>query len=73
MASEVQEYRLLQAEKQLEAQAGQIDALKAEIAEVRHAEEERERKRLVWGISSLGSILMILAGVIWSYRGVIFK
>lgn len=32
-----------------------------------------ERKQLVWGITFLGGIIMTLAGVIWSYRGVIFK
>jgi len=32
-----------------------------------------ERKQLVWGISILGAAVMTLAGVIWSYRAVIFK
>lgn len=32
-----------------------------------------ERKQLLWGIMFLGSVIMSLGGVIWSYRAVIFR
>lgn len=73
VAPELQAYRLAQAEAKIERQSADIAALREQIASVERKEEERERKRLLWGISALGSILMMAASVIWSYRGVIFK
>lgn len=39
-----------------------VDALKAE-----------EKAKLRWGIGVLGSVVMALFGILWAYRGVIFK
>ena len=66
MSDPIIEYRLEQAEKALAALEAELKAFKA-------AEEELERKRLTWGITALGSVVLTLGGVIWAYRGVIFK
>ena len=57
-----------------------VTKLTGELKQVEDRNEARdreraamERKQLVWGITFLGGIIMTLAGVIWSYRGVIFK
>jgi hypothetical protein len=36
-------------------------------------EDARETKRLLWGISALGTAVMILGSIIWTYRPIIFK
>jgi hypothetical protein len=51
----------------------EISALKTTLAEAETARVVDERKRLVAGISFLGGIILALFGVIWAYRGVIFK
>lgn len=66
MTDEILLYRLSQAE-------AEITALKKDLKEFKEEEQERERKRLLWGISSLGAVIFTLGGVIWSYRAVIFK
>jgi hypothetical protein len=43
------------------------------IQEIKDHYEEQERSRLMWGISSLGSLVMLLVGIVWNYRAVIFK
>lgn len=60
------EYRLEQAEIK-------INALEAELKRLEDETDELERKRLKWGISALGAIVMTLGTIIWQYRSVIFK
>lgn len=60
------EYRLAQAEKK-------ISALETELRDFERAAAELERKRLTWGISALGAVVMTLGTIIWQYRGMIFK
>lgn len=43
------------------------------IQEIKTHYEAQERSRLRWGISSLGTLVSILLGIVWTYRGVIFK
>ena len=66
-------YRLEKAEAHIENLERHIEKLDAEIVRIRREAEEREKKRLSWGIGALGSVVMMLGGVIWAYRGVIFK
>lgn len=54
-------YRLEKAEKEIENLHKEMDTKAAE-----------EKSRLMWGISFLGGIVMMLAGVIWTWRSVIF-
>lgn len=35
--------------------------------------QKEEKRKLMWGISVLGSAVLALVGVIWAYRGVIFR
>ena len=56
-------------EYRLNEQAKELDELKGRVAQM----EKDEKSRLRWGIGALGSVIMALAGVIWAYRGVIFK
>lgn len=65
--------RLELAEQSIKEQDAEISDLRKEIAAVRANEEARERKRLLYGISTLGTVAMALFGVIWNYRSVIFK
>lgn len=60
------EYRLAQAEKK-------ITALETELRDFEKTAAELERKRLTWGISALGAVVMTLGAIIWQYRTVIFK
>ena len=66
-------FRLETAEKTIAAQAEKISELADEIKEIERTEAEKEKKALLVGVMSLGSIVMTLAGVIWAYRSVIFK
>lgn len=66
MTDEILLYRLSKAEEK-------IAALDKELKEFREEEQALEKKRLLWGISVLGSVIMTLGAVIWSYRSVIFK
>ena len=34
---------------------------------------EEEKRKLVWGVGALGSAVLGLTGIIWSYRDVIFR
>lgn len=78
------EFRLTQAEAHIAKQDELIKKLEDEVRENRaHYEnnikelkdqsEARERNRLLWGISSLGTLVMLMGGVIWHYRAVIFR
>ena len=63
---EVWAYRLTEAERE-------IVALRKEVSLMRKEAEDRERARLVAGVGALGSLVLALFGVIWAYRGAIFK
>jgi len=78
------EFRLLKAESELLDQQKHIKELEKMIRENRTFYERKmqemtsyyeaqERSRLKWGISTLGTLVTILIGVVWNYRGVIFK
>lgn len=60
------EYRLKQAEAEIRTLKGLVESMRIEA-------QEMERKRLLWGVTSLGSVVMALGGIIWAYRSVIFK
>ena len=66
-------YRLEQAEKKIEELANHCAALQKQLIDLEKHEAERETKRLMWGVSTLGAVVMTLGGIIWSYRAVIFK
>lgn len=59
-------YRIAEAERD-------IVALRETIAAMRRDSEDRERSRLKAGIGALGTLVLTLGTVLWSYRGVIFK
>jgi hypothetical protein len=78
------EFRLLKAESELLDQQKHIKELEEMIRENRTFYERKmqemtsyyeaqERSRLKWGISTLGTLVTILIGVVWNYRSVIFK
>ena len=66
VSNEIIKYRLEQAEKD-------IERLSKELHDFKEKEDQLEKKRLLWGISSLGTIIMALGSILWAYRGVIFK
>lgn len=59
-------YRLAEAERDIAALRRTIDVMRQES-------EDRERMRLKAGISLLGSVVLALGAVLWSYRGIILK
>lgn len=63
--------------KHLAAKVDQANAVAAKARDELEAFEKlveaREKKRLMTGISVLGSIVLSLVGIIWNYRSVIFK
>lgn len=66
-------YRITLLEERVKTQDDEIHQIM-----IRNEEKDRERinlerKQLLVGISFLGAIIMTLAGVIWSYRAVIFR
>ena len=73
MTDNVLAYRVSQLEADLEKMAAEMAAIDARNQARDEARVALERKQLVWGISVLGAAVMTLAGVIWSYRAVIFK
>jgi Ca2+/Na+ antiporter len=56
-----------------ETHSAEVEELKAKIAEREQERQTEERRRLLAGISFLGSIILALVGVIWAYRGTIFQ
>ena len=66
-------YRVDQLEKELARLTKELEDIDARNQARDEARVALERKQLVWGISVLGAAVMTLAGVIWSYRAVIFK
>ncbi|MEC7763402.1 MAG: hypothetical protein VX874_15980 [Pseudomonadota bacterium] len=65
--------RLRRVELSEQTLAAEVDELKAKINEREQERQAEERKRLLAGISFLGSIILALFGVIWAYRAVIFQ
>ena len=64
----------------LQAQAEDIKELKRKISNLEAEEarmkieiEVREKRKLLTGISVLGSIVLALASLIWAFRGDILK
>ena len=55
-------YKVQVLQTKVDEQGAEIKAMKAE-----------EKRRLIWGIGALGGAVLSLAGVIWSYREVIFR
>lgn len=66
-------YRVDELERDSKAQRDEIKALKATIARMELEAADRERARLKAGIGALGSVILALFGILWSYRSVIFK
>ena len=66
-------YRLEQAEKQIATQNTHIDLLETKLQTMKDEAAKREKKRLLWGIGALGSVVMALGALLWNYRSVIFK
>lgn len=78
------EFRLTQAEAHIAKQDEIISKLEdlirqnraendAKIQEIKDHSDAQERSRMLWGISTLGSIVMTMGFVLWNYRAVIFK
>lgn len=65
-STEVLEERLRHLTKDLEEVRSDLDRFRSDA-------ELREKRNLIAGISILGSVALSLIGIIWSYRGVIFK
>lgn len=68
--SQMTEYRLQMAEKQIVEQHQQIKDLNAALIALERKEEDREKKRLLWGIGALGSVVMAMASFIWNQWGI---
>jgi hypothetical protein len=52
---------------------GQMETSLANLESKMNAIEKNERSKLLWGVMALGSVVMALGGVIWTYRNVIFR
>ena len=70
---EVLEERVRHLTQIVETQSREINELRTEVQKMEDEMAQIEKRRLVWGISALGTVVATLAGIIWSYRGVIFK
>lgn len=66
-------HRINELEESEKTLAVKVQKLEAAIAERERERQTEERKRLLAGISFLGSIILALFGVIWAYRAVIFQ
>lgn len=69
MTDTTTEWRLKQAEEKLRDQQKQITDLNAALIALDRKEEDREKKRLIWGIGALGSVVMAMATFIWNKWG----
>ncbi len=67
------EFRLKHIEAELLKQEDEIKTLENKNRDLKEFIVKQERSRLKWGISSLGSLVMLLGSILWSYRSVIFK
>ena len=50
-----------------------VRELTTSLAAMRVITANAERNQLKWGVSALGLVVMTLGGIIWQFRGVIFK
>ena len=66
-------YRLQMAETRIEEQDKHIEKLEDDFKKFQRQMDEKERRNLAWGVGTLGTVVITLAGVIWSYRSVIFR
>jgi hypothetical protein len=66
-------HRINEQEKEIEALRQVISALSESNRQRDLEAARREKNQLLAGISFLGAVITTLAGVIWSYRGIIFK
>ena len=66
-------YQIAELQRTVKAQAEHIASIDRRNDERDQERSALERKQLLWGITFLGGIIITLGGVIWSYRGVIFK
>ena len=73
MNETVMEVKLAAAQEDIRRLAQDVKDLEGEIRRVEKQEAARERARLLWGISALGTVVMTLGALIWNYRAVIFK
>lgn len=73
MSDNIIEYRLAVLEKENEERKVENEALKQALFDLEKAESAERQRQLVWGIGALGLVVSTLAGVIWAYRGEIFK
>lgn len=73
MAEDVWAYRIGELERDVKAQNDEIRALKSTITQMEIDAVNRERARLKAGIGAMGSVILAMFGLIWSYRAMIFK
>lgn len=66
-------HRINELEESEKALSVKVQNLEAAISERERERQIEERRRLLAGISFLGSIILALVGVIWAYRGTIFQ
>lgn len=66
-------YRISELERQIKIQATEIAHIEERNVSRDRERAATERKQLYTGITALGAVILALAGVIWSYRGVIFR
>lgn len=71
--NEVLEERIKHLTAQVQAATSVAQKARTDLEEFEKAVEAREKKRLMTGISVLGSIVLSLVGIIWNYRSIIFK
>jgi len=60
-------------EKQIAELHLEIEKVRHEIYALREVELERERKNFRWGITTLGSFIAILGGIIWTNLGSLIR
>lgn len=69
----ITEYRLKMAEDRIGSLAQNILEMQVKFDKRERERTIEERKKLWAGISFLGGIVMSLMGIVWSFRGVIFR
>jgi hypothetical protein len=66
-------FRVDQQQNEIQNLKKDVEELEAHIATQDLKRTSQEKRQLIAGISFLGSIVITLIGVIWSYRSVIFR
>jgi hypothetical protein len=66
-------HRLETAEEEIKALRDREQAMEQRLEERDRQRAVEEQRRLLAGIAALGSVVMALLGIIWSFRGTIFK